>query len=95
MKWTPSGPTVLATATVAGQLVITASNQLDAMIRFVNHDTTVAFVAMVSVGASVGDAANASPVLPSSVFWLLTSNKTPVAYVSVASVRAQAGYYLK
>ena len=94
--WTPSGPAVNATATfAASQLVITASNQLESLVRFLNKDTTVGFCAMVSAGASAGDAANAVPVYPGSVFWISTSSRTPIAYVSGASVYAQAGYGLK
>lgn len=94
--WTPSGVAVSVTATVANQLVITASNQLESLVRFVNSGTTLAFCAMVSAGASVGDAVNAVPVLGPSVFWIASTARTPVAYVSGASaVFAQAGYALK
>lgn len=94
--WTPSGPAVNVTATFSGQQVIVASNQMVSLVRFVNANTTLAFVAMVSAGASAGDAVNASPVLGNTVFWVESTGRTPVAFVSGAStVFAQPGYGLK
>jgi hypothetical protein len=90
--WTPSGPAINATATVAGQQVITASLQVEGLIRFLNKDTTVGFCAMVSASATTGEAANATPVYPGSVFWISATSRTPFAYVSGASIYAQAGY---
>lgn len=97
--WTPSGPAVSCTATIAGQMLTFTSNSISqayGVARIVNTNTTVAFVAMVSAGATVGDAANASPVLGNTAFFVIFPIKTPILYVSGASsVFGQAGYALK
>lgn len=96
--WTPSGPSVRCTATVAGQILTFTSSsvaQAYGVARIVNVDTTVALCAMVSASATAGDAANAVPVLPNTVFYVSFPIKTPFLYVSVASVFGQSGYALK
>lgn len=94
--WTPSGIAVSVTATVANQQIITASNQLESLVLFANGGTTLAYCAMVSAGATVGDAAKATPVPGGNMFWVAANSATPFAYVSGASaVVAQAGYGLK
>lgn len=94
--WVPSGPVVSCTATVINQLVIQASGQNVAVMRFINLSGTNAFCAMVSASASVGDAANAFLLPGGTAFFVGCGKFTPFAYVSGATaVFVQAGYGLK
>jgi hypothetical protein len=94
--WTPSGPAILATATVAGQQVVVASNQAEGLARFHNANSTTGFVALVSASATAGDAANAAAIAGNASLFIAFTKATPYAYVSGASsVYAQAGYALK
>ena len=97
--WTPSGPAIKCTSTFssAQMLTFTSSSisQSHAVARIVNYDTTVALCAMVSAGATAGDAANMSPVYPGTTFFVMFPIKTPILFVTAASVYGQAGYALK
>ncbi len=97
--WTPIAPAVSCTATVAGQMLISASSSINfaaGIARIVNTNTTLAFCAMVSANATAGDLVNASPVLGNTTFFVMFGVKTPILFVSGASsVFGQAGYGLK
>lgn len=93
----PVGAAINATATITGQLLVTASRADVAAARFYNVGGTAAFCAMVSASASTGDAANAAVVASGDCCLFVGFNSTtPFAFVSGASaVFVQAVNYLK